>query len=73
MKCVVWDLDETLWRGVLGEGDEVTVSEVARAVVAALDERGILQSIASRNDRGAAEEGLAALGLLEYFVATKIG
>ncbi len=72
-KCVVWDLDETLWRGVLAEGDEVTVSDAVRAVVIALDERGILQSIASRNDRAVAEERLAALGLLEYFLATKIG
>jgi FkbH-like protein len=73
VKCVVWDLDETLWRGVLGEGDEVTVSDAVRAVVIALDERGILQSIASRNDREAAEERLTALGLLPYFLATKIG
>ena len=73
VKCVVWDLDDTLWRGVLGEGDEVTVSDEVRAIVAALDERGILQSIASRNDREPAEERLSALGLLDYFVAPKIG
>lgn len=73
VKCVVWDLDETLWRGVLGEGDEVTVSDEVRAIVAALDERGILQSIASRNDPGPATGRLGALGLLEYFLAPKIG
>jgi FkbH-like protein len=73
VKCVVWDLDETLWRGVLGEGDDVTVSGEVRALVIALDERGILQSVASRNDRGPAEERLAALGLLDYFLSPKIG
>ena len=73
VKCVVWDLDETLWRGVLGEGDDVTVSAEVRAIVVALDERGILQSIASRNDRGPAEERLASLGVLEYFLSPKIG
>ena len=73
VKCVVWDLDETLWRGVLGEGDDVAVPNSVREIVAALDERGILQSIASRNDPGPAEERLAALGLLEYFIAPKIG
>jgi FkbH-like protein len=73
VKCVVWDLDETLWRGVLGEGDEVTVTSAVREAVIALDERGILQSIASRNDAGPATERLAALGLLEYFLAPKIG
>ena len=73
VKCVVWDLDETLWRGVLGEGDDVVVTSAARAAVIALDERGILQSIASRNDPGPATERLAALGLLDYFLAPKIG
>ena len=73
VKCVVWDLDETLWRGVLGEGDDVTVSREVREAVLALDERGILQSIASRSDREAAEARLAAMGLLDYFISPKIG
>lgn len=73
MKCVVRDLDETLWRGVLGEGDDVVVTSAVRAIVIALDERGILQSIASRSDPGPAEERLAALGLLGYFISPKIG
>ena len=73
VKCVVWDLDETLWRGVLGEGDDVVVPLAVREMVIALDERGILQSIASRNDADLASQRLAALGLLDYFVAPKIG
>ncbi|MEP7122831.1 MAG: HAD-IIIC family phosphatase [Byssovorax sp.] len=73
VKCVVWDLDETLWRGVLGEGDEVVVTTAVREVVIALDERGILQSVASRSDPAPALARLAALGLAEYFLAPKIG
>lgn len=73
IKCVVWDLDETLWRGVLGEGDEVTLSPPAHAAVLALDERGILQSIASRSNPAVALERLAALGLLDYFLSPQIG
>ena len=73
IKCVVWDLDETLWRGVLGEGDDVTLSSAARAAVIALDERGILQSIASRSNPAPAVERLAALGLLDYFLYPQIG
>jgi FkbH-like protein len=73
VKCVVWDLDETLWRGVLGEGDAVEVPGATREIVVALDERGILQSIASRSAPGPALERLAALGLLEYFISPKIG
>ena len=73
IKCVVWDLDETLWRGVLGEGDDVTPAPGALDVVKALDTRGILQSIASRSDPAPAEERLAALGLLDCFLAPQIG
>lgn len=73
IKCVVWDLDETLWRGVLGEGDDVTLASAAREAVIALDARGILQSIASRSDPALAEPRLAALGLLDYFLSPKIG
>jgi len=73
VKCVVWDLDETLWRGVLSEGDDVVLASGARDAVLALDERGILQSIASRNDPAPAQERLTALGLREYFLFPQIG
>jgi FkbH-like protein len=73
VKCVVWDLDETLWRGVLGEGDAVVLASSVRDIVIALDERGILQSIASRNDPAPVEERLTALGLLGLFLSPKIG
>ncbi|AGL14993.1 HAD family hydrolase [Actinoplanes sp. N902-109] len=73
VKCVVWDLDETLWEGTLVEGDPVTVPQRNRELVRTLDEHGILQSVASRND---AEPALAALhdtGLAEYFLHPQVG
>jgi methoxymalonate biosynthesis protein len=73
VKCLVWDLDQTLWRGILLEDDEPTVPEEIRAAIVALDERGILQSIASRNDHDQAWEWLVKLDLAEYFVAPQIG
>lgn len=27
IKCVVWDLDNTLWSGVLSEGDDVKLRD----------------------------------------------
>ncbi len=68
IKCLVWDLDETLWEGVLGENASVRLKPRADAVVQELDRRGILQSIASRNDSQAALEQLAELGLKDYFL-----
>jgi FkbH-like protein len=71
IKCVVWDLDDTLWHGILLEEEVRPRSEVAE-VMRALDERGILQSIASRNDHDLAMARLSALGLAGYFVCPQI-
>ena len=71
VKCVVWDLDNTIWNGVLLE-EEVTARPDALATVKALDQRGILQSIASRNDHDTAMAALAAHGIEEYFLAPQI-
>jgi len=58
VKCVVWDLDNTVWDGTLLEGDKVQLREGVREIIHALDARGILHSIASRNH---AESALARL------------
>jgi FkbH-like protein len=71
-KCLVWDLDGTLWRGVLLEGDAVAPDPRALAAITALDERGVLQSIASRNDAATALAALDRLGLRDYFLVPQI-
>lgn len=73
VKCLVWDLDNTLWQGTLLEDGEVPLAAGVREVVETLDARGILQSVASRNDRDLAEARLAALGLADYFLLPQIG
>jgi FkbH-like protein len=73
VKCVVWDLDDTLWDGTLLEGDEIRVPDVNRTLVRTLDEHGILQSVASRNDPGPVDDRLRELGLDEYFLYPQVG
>ncbi|MFF4102741.1 HAD-IIIC family phosphatase [Streptomyces sp. NPDC001903] len=73
VKCVVWDLDDTLWDGTLLEGDDLSVPEANRQLVRTLDEHGILQSVASRNEPDAAAEQLRAFGLDEYFLYPQVG
>jgi methoxymalonate biosynthesis protein len=73
VKCLVWDLDNTLWQGILLEDGEVHLADEIRRVVADLDSRGILQSIASRNDHDDAWARLEKLGMAGYFVAPQIG
>lgn len=72
IKCVVWDLDETLWRGVLLEDPSVSLREEAPSVIQMLDGRGILQSVASRNDARSAMAQLQAFGLAPFFLYPQI-
>ena len=71
IRLVVWDLDDTFWRGTLMEGGAQFVIG-NKAIVKALAARGILLSICSKNN---VEDVLATLeptGLLDYFVFPQI-
>jgi len=72
IKCLVWDLDNTLWDGILLENDQVELRPGIVAVIRRLDERGILHSIASRSDRELALAKIAELGLADYFLYPQI-
>jgi FkbH-like protein len=72
IKCVVWDLDNTVWDGTLLEDGEVTVRPEVVAEIRRLDEIGVLHSIASRNDAETAMERLRTAGLADYFLYPQI-
>jgi FkbH-like protein len=72
IKCVVWDLDNTLWNGILSEDKCVKLMTGVVAVIKSLDDRGILQSIASKNDYDEALTWLQKFGLDEYFLYPQI-
>jgi FkbH-like protein len=72
IKCVVWDLDNTVWNGTLVEGDELTLRDDIKQLLAHLDERGILVSVASKNDREPALAKLTEFAIAEYFVYPQI-
>lgn len=74
VKVVVWDLDETLWTGTLAEDGAAGVRPRPEAVAAirALDARGVLQSIASKNDATEALAALEGFGLAEFFLHPQI-
>ena len=72
VKCLVWDLDNTLWDGVLLEDPQVSLRPEVADIVRTLDERGILHSIASRNDHGLAMEKLRQFELADYFLCPQI-
>lgn len=75
VKCVVWDLDNTLWDGTLIETEDensLKLREYVKDVIRGLDERGILQSIASKNDYRYAWQVIEKIGLADYFLYPQI-
>lgn len=71
-KLVIFDLDNTLWDGILLEG-EVSLRPGIAEVFRTLDERGILISVASKNARADAMARLAAAGLDHFLLHPQIG
>ncbi|HUD35604.1 MAG TPA: hypothetical protein VMR14_01820 [Streptosporangiaceae bacterium] len=73
IKCLIWDLDNTLFAGVYLEsaGQSPPVDPGPAAVLAELAGRGILQAIASRNPPQAASYAAQATG--HQFAAAQCG
>ncbi|MEH1820708.1 MAG: HAD-IIIC family phosphatase [Nostoc sp.] len=72
IKCVVWDLDNTIWHGVLLEDEKVYLEKNIVDIIHTLDSRGIIQSIASKNEYAIAIGKLEEFGLREYFLYPQI-
>ncbi len=73
IKCLVWDLDNTLWNGILLEDGNVSLKEGIIDILQELDRRGILLSISSKNDHDDTMKKLRELGIEEYFIYPQIG
>jgi FkbH-like protein len=72
IKCIVWDLDHTLWDGILIEDEQVRLRADIKRLLESLDKRGILLSIASKNEHESAWRRLESLGVAEYFLSPQI-
>lgn len=73
-KCVVWDLDNTVWQGTLAEDgiDGIILDKRIPPIIRELDRRGVLQSIASKNDMELALAALEGFGLKDFFLYPQI-
>lgn len=72
IKCIVWDLDNTLWDGVLLEDSDVILKPDVAEHIKRLDKMGVLHSIASKNDHETAIAKLREFGLEEFFLYPQI-
>ncbi|MGA4837702.1 HAD-IIIC family phosphatase [Streptomyces sp. G45] len=73
VKCLVWDLDDTLWDGVVLEGDAPVPFAAAVRALHDLDQRGILHAVASRGEYDVAAAHLAEHGLTDLFTVLEVG
>jgi FkbH-like protein len=71
VRLVIWDLDETFWRGTQSEG---TITHVAatHSIVKDLAHRGIMSSICSKNDFDSVKSVLSEQGIWDYFIFPSI-
>lgn len=70
VKCVAWDLDNTVWKGILVEDgvEKLILNETAVKTIKELDKRGIVHTIVSKNDYDPAWAALEKFGIAEYFI-----
>jgi FkbH-like protein len=75
VKLLAWDLDNTLWDGILVEDgpDSLAVKQGIADIIRELDRRGILNTIVSKNNHDDAINFLERCGLKEYFLFSRIG
>jgi FkbH-like protein len=73
-KCIVWDLDNTIWDGILVEDGPAALKlkPGMTEILQQLDQRGILHSVASKNDAPEALKVLEQFGIREYFLYPEI-
>lgn len=70
VKCVAWDLDNTVWDGILIESDPdtLTLKPGVAQTMEQLDQKGILQIVLSKNSESDVTPVLNRLGIGHYFV-----
>jgi FkbH-like protein len=71
VRLVIWDLDDTYWRGTLSEGG-IAYQQHAHDTVITLARRGIVSTICSKNDEVPVRELLEAQGIWDYFVMPSV-
>lgn len=74
IKIIAWDLDNTVWKGVLVEDgpENLSLTGNIKEIIETLDKRGIVNTIVSKNDHEYAMAQLERFELAKYFVFPKI-
>ncbi len=71
IKLIIWDMDETFWSGILSEGEvELPLSNVE--LIKSATDRGVINSISSKNDEEPVLDELKGAGIEDQFVFNNI-
>ena len=71
IKLIIWDLDETFWKGTISEQKVAPQKQVCDLILMS-SEKGIVNSICSKNDEKPCREKLEEWGVWDYFVFASI-
>jgi len=72
LKLVIWDLDDTFWKGTISENGNVSLLNDHINLIKNLSEKGVMSSICSKNDFEQVRSFLSSHNLFEYFVFPSI-
>ena len=72
IKCIIWDLDDTIWDGTLAEGEHIFVRSWLINIIKQFSEKGVINSLCSKNEFEPAKAKLIELGVWDYFVFSVI-
>ena len=71
IKLIIWDMDETFWKGTLSE-EKIEFLDENIQLIKTLTDRGIMNSISSKNEFENVKKKLAEKNLWDYFLFPKI-
>ena len=71
IKLVIWDLDETFWKGILSEGPITPINNNID-LIKSLTDHGVVNSICSKNDWAPTINKLKEIGVEDEFVFKSI-
>ena len=71
LKLIIWDLDDTFWKGTLSEGPVESIPENI-SLLKELTEHGIINSICSKNDEKQTMAQLKKMNVNKFFVFSSI-
>lgn len=67
VKCMVFDLDNTIWNGTLDANDDVTLNDWVINYLDKAFKKGVVLAVASKNNYEQAYKKLVELGIEKYF------